>query len=99
MSPGTYYLAVEVVKKGECKLVLLDANKIRANKVSPHQSASTKGGITVGLKSEVPADDESVEKLRITLTPDEKDNSKVTLELRWGSLMLTAKLTAKIDTA
>ena len=97
--PGTYYLAIEVPKKGECNLVLLDANKIRANKISPHQSSETKGGTFVGLKNVVPADDESVQKLRITLTPDEKDNSKVTLELRWGNLMLTAKLTAKIDAA
>jgi hypothetical protein len=87
---GYYYLVLERSQKDQWHLVLLDPKKIRAKKMDASMAEQTTGGLEAPLTWE--RNEDSLQKLEITLIPDESDLKKARLVIRWGKHRLSAPI-------
>lgn len=92
---GQYYLVLSAPAKDTFHLVLLDAAKIRAQKLDGFQAESTTGGIEVPLRHQTTED--VARQLDIDLHPDAESVTKAELRIRFGPHALTAPLKLAID--
>jgi hypothetical protein len=91
---GYYYLVLERSETDQWQLILLDSKQIQAKKMDAFMAEQTKGGLRAPLTWEETG--ESVQKLEITLIPDQNDLTKAKLEIRWGKHKLSAPIEVSI---
>jgi hypothetical protein len=87
---GYYYLVLERSDEDVWQLILLDPKAIQAKKMDASMAEQTTGGLEAPLAWEKTED--SVQKLEITLIPDEDDLKKARLEIRWGEHRLSTPI-------
>jgi hypothetical protein len=97
VQPGSYYVVLEYTQDQKMNLVLLDPKQIRDKHWDAFQADQTTGGTVIPLTWT--KDNAKVDKMKITLTPDEKDPRKVALAIAWGPHLAKTDLMAKVGGA
>ncbi|MHC5062620.1 MAG: DUF2911 domain-containing protein [Planctomycetota bacterium] len=90
LTPGLYYMTLEMTSDGEYWLYFLDPKEIRKQKLDAFHAHLSKGGIEVLMEADEL--EKPTKQLEIELLTSGKQDRKASLEIRFGPFKWTAPI-------
>ena len=95
VAPGYYYLVLERGQGDDWSLVILDPKPLQKKKMDASGAEETSGGITAPLTASTVA--EAATKLTVSLTKNDNDLTKASLDIQWGKRKLSAPIDVGVE--